>query len=363
MRYKRLLGEALAVEENDAREALKLFHQFEKRNKLYYLDLLPLAVLGPVGVTALVHFVGHVPPPYGRFIVMIILLGGYFPFYFAYLRREVNRGFTAEPAISNLFWFGAFVFSVILGPVLILIYVVAVAAIIALITIMPLCLVIPVPIGEWPILIRVAIEAALLLLALSWVFSGLHSPIPRLRYLPGEIIAGLKRNTGEFLNFVSGIVVTAFLIGGGYFNLVYERLWESLLVGAFSGLMMGFSCRSHAARYPKMQSLVLLGQARCLIKLGRRAAASRRLREFSESPSFAKPIPIEMMADAISDFEGRWLEKHQNRIYKAQHHLVLAGKILGPRDIPQALWDASMQNTWRLIGSESLRSKLPEELV
>lgn len=363
MRHKKLLGKALATEEDDAREALKLFRKFEKSNKLYYFNLLLLAVLGPIIVTALVHFVGHIPLPFGRYIVMAILLGGYFPFYYAYMRREVNRGFTAGPAISNFFWFGAFVFSVILGPVLLLIYVVAVAAIIGLITIMPLRLVIPMPMGEWPMVIQVAIEAVLLLLALGWVFSGIHPPIPRFRYLPGEIIAGLKRNTGEFLGFVSGIVVAAFLVGGGYFNLVYERLWESLLIGSFSGLMMGLSCKSHAARFPSLQSLALLGQARCLIKLGRKADASRRLREISESPPFAKPYPIERIADAISDFEGRWLEKHQNRKYKAQHHLVLADKILKPHDIPETLWDISVNNTWHLIGSESLRCKPPEELV
>jgi len=355
-----VLRKALALEEADAHNALRLFRQFERQRALWYFDLLPLAILSPVLVTIVMYYMGRLAPPFGRWLVMAVLFSGYAPFYFAFLRREVARGFKPGSKSTRIFWFLASVlymqFETVIGAVIIL----AIALIIAVFTIVPISLVIPAP----PTAIEFTIELAVLLLALAVVFSGLIGhPLSGLRYVPGEVVAGVKRNVGELIGFAAGLAQAAFLVGGGYFGLIYKRFWESLLAGSIAGLMTGLRCRSRVARKPELYSLDLLGQARCLLRLGRWADGSRRLREVFEAESFSCPYPIEKLAEAISAFEGRWLGDRRKRNYAAQHELDLAEKASVPADVPYDIWEASLDKTWHLLAAKPQRGKSAEELL
>jgi len=345
VRLKRLLARALDCETTDPKSALRLYRRLEKANRARYRQLLPLAVVSPVAVTALVQFVGRLPDPWGRYAILVALSTGYLPLYFAFSRLEQRRGFDPASAGTQLFWLFGFLAAVLWQPLILLTYIMAVATILGLATVGPLSLVVPVPLAE----VRVAIEVSLLLLALAWVFSGLWPPLPRWRYLPGEVLAGLKRNGGEVVQFLAGLAAALFLGGGGFLGLVYERPWQALLAAGGSGLLLGLGCRSHAGRKPELLCLGLLGQARCLVRLNHRADCSQRVREIFEAAPFLRPHAMEKLAETTAAFEGRHLERDEDPREVAASMLGDAKRLPPPRDVPTDLWSQSLRNTELLI--------------
>ena len=349
-----LLARALRLEPTNPKGALRLFQRFERMSRARYVRLIPLAVASPVIVTLVVQFVGQLPGPWGHCAILAVLLAGYLPYYAAFSRREVRRGFRPASGGTQLFWLFGFLVAVLWGPLILLLYVVAVAAILGTVTLLPVRLLVGVPLTEWRPEIMIAIQITLLLLALAWVFADLWPPLPRWRYLPGEIAAGLRRSGDEFLQFIGGLAVATFAAGGGFLGLLYEHRWRALIAAGGSGLLMGLGCRSHAGRKPELLCIGLLGQARCLLRLGRRADCSRRLREIWNAAAFLRPIAVERLAEATTAAEGRWLEEGDNPQDVATSLLTETKNLPPPEYVPEDVWMRSLENTKDLIEGDPL---------
>ncbi len=349
---KSTFEQALDLEEIDPVRALIIYEQLDRENVHYYTDLLPVAIIGPVMAVIVASFVAPLFGAYRDLVTFLIMFSGYFPIVVLFMRREIKKGFKPARPWWWLLSISIFFLGLLYGEVIILLFALAIAAILSCAVQLPFLLMFFILGIAWPVWLVSIISMITFIFGLAFVFSDVYHPFPPLIYLIADIFAGVKRNRRDIGMFFIKLTTSASIVGSGAFGLLYTYCYESIGFALFAGILFGLGYHSYTGKEPFLDNLNRLGQTRCFLRLGQFANAYYRLREVSRSPEFARPTAIKELVNALEILGGRYHTAYQNQENMVSKYLIKAQEAATTLKSPNELIRASINKSWKLAVPE-----------
>lgn len=308
-----LSQQARELEESHPQSSLVLYDRLEEENRMYYPDILLVAIVCPILASIIAFFTSHSVAQHRTIVTLLILaVQGYGPAPLVFYLRESRRSFGDNELAVGLAYLQ--VSLIFVGSYFTLIFLIIVTLILVLPILAVTCLVLQLYPTELPLHISLLVIIPAFVVALAVTLTRIDRSIfpstpfqkalfpfkfRNIANLIAEVPIALKMEMKQILEFLTGLAIGAVLIGTGPLGLLYNHLYESIAASGFAGVMLGLSL-FHVERNLRTASEIRLGQIRCLIRLNRRAEARYRLKQLSDSAPAGRTPDIENVAQALS---------------------------------------------------------------
>jgi hypothetical protein len=360
-----LLLEASALEATSPRDALRLYDEAEKRNTESVPLMLTAGVIGPAATATIAYLVSRAIPVYQTEVTLLILVLGYAPIFMLEKRALIRRGVSTPPAFVNAIYYLVMPVLVILQDVLQLAIILLVAAVTWIVLGLPVSLVYllidgPPLVVPWELPTTVGAVGVGICIAfwLAYVLADLNPQMLLREPLADHlemIPVGLKLRLTDSLQFFAGLLLGALLVGSGPLELLYDHLWEAVLLSAITGLMLAVALRSTPADLV-LDHLIGVGRARTLIRMGHVIEARWRLEQIVFAPGSHRPAQLGVVASSLHT-----MASHRNgrgALSEIPGYLRAARDVSGTKLEPYAgLWDDAVSRTQELHESLSAEQR------
>jgi formylglycine-generating enzyme required for sulfatase activity len=271
------IHDAILLEEKSPQRALQLYKDLAGRNRTFHPDILIASVVFPIIGAALTFFVLRVVEGYQTPVAFILLCLSFGPAFTKFSAAAVELGI--EKPSQGLLKFGNFFLMpamVIAGDTLTMAILAIIAGfctlVVLLVTGAGMFLINGLPFiwpQDMPPLLAGITAGVFLLFWVGFTISNLdireifREPFSEtLSMIP----VGIGLNIKDILKFIGSVTLGLLIIGAGPLGLIYESLWQMLLVVGVTGFLLGHSLSW--LDHPKMAHLINLGLSRTHLALG-----------------------------------------------------------------------------------------------
>lgn len=313
-----LFNRASRLEETKPEEALVLYGQLEKENTDFHRDVLLVAVVCPILASAAAYLVWRAADVEHEGLITLAIIGGlgFLPGMLLFQHHLLQKGFECPSGLGG--WLGRLFVGALTTLVVLFatqfafIIHVLITGVAAFALLIPLSFIVHLVAGtpfspelnELPRFLLLLVFVPILLFVMAEDFAEV-GPIPTfpLRLFLGDVYAGVRLNWQKVLRFGAALGIAVVLVASGPAALLHEHLYETLAASGAAGALLGISLARLEGDLV-VADLIRLGQARCLVALGRRAEARFRVRKILRDDDSRRPLAVEQLASALWAFQA-----------------------------------------------------------
>lgn len=357
----------LDIEKTHTDRAMIHYKELLKENIVIHYDIFILSVICPIFAAVLSYFsYQHITKYRSLFVLLILVFLGYCPSLIVLAFKEGNKLFKnigwhteryKKHRILNRIFFMLFHLLVIFFRNTILFaYIIIIAAIIATPILLPISFILNTQVPDLPIYVGLPIQILIFLIALAYVFSATHPRILPLKEVFSDMFIGLVFGFREIIQFFTGIVIGSIFVGVGILGIVYQNMFQFIIITSISGIMYGFSV-SFTVKDIIERNIIHFGKVRCYLRLNKRAKARYILHEIKATGKYALPEPFEYYLEALWLYEKGIKNQDQQNNIKDQ--LLYSAEVADCIEEYCEEWVDIIRETGLLIGINNL--SLPEK--